>query len=93
MGANWPLYVCLFLSALIFSTAWTVWKRRHRIVAEKLTWAATAVGMLIVLGWAAVIRPDLIGFFLLVFGIGGAPACLLGMWAVIDYMIEAAHHE
>lgn len=93
MADNWPLWLCLFLSSTIFTVGWTVWKRRHRVVSERLTWAATAIGVALILGWLAVIRPELAPFLALGFGLGGAPAVILGVIAVIEFMLESARHE
>lgn len=93
MVDNWPLWVCLFLSGVMIAAPWYVWRRRHRIVSERLTWLMTAIGVAVVLGWLSVIEPERAWVMWIGFVVGGLPAVALGMWSVIEFMLESARHE
>ena len=89
MSEFWP-WACLFLVCSVFTVAWFVWRRAHRIVSERLTWASTAVGVGFILAWLSLVDPDHAGLVRLAFIVGGGPAVLLGIWSVVEYMLESA---
>lgn len=58
MAANWTLWVCLFLSGLLVTWPWVLWRRQHRIVSERIGWLVTVLGVGVILAWLSVIAPE-----------------------------------
>lgn len=89
-SGHWPYLAALFFSCLAYVIAWHWLERIWHLPANRLTWAATALGVGVILFWLAFMIPwPMFLVVALAFAVGGLPAVIRGAVLVIGYMVQA----